>query len=159
MLTNSQSQKHVVIHCHFGSSSRLESREIFLLAACLSDVVEEGCGDKPGIEPEVAIIATWSGQDTIFVYAPSPIQGLSQLIESEAADGKSSLLAPRMDFDTIGYRNSGEGWVRRICREHRRGYQIGAGWKSSAISWTPLRGVVTNSRKREEQQGTGMQTS
>ena len=38
-----------VTRCHFGSSSKLESREIFLLAACLVDVVEEELG-QAGLE-------------------------------------------------------------------------------------------------------------
>ena len=43
-------------------------------------------------------------------------QGLSQPTESEAANGKSSLLVTMMDYDTIGYKHSGKRWVRQICR-------------------------------------------
>ena len=47
---------------------------------------------------------------------PSPPQGLSQPTESEAANGKSSLLVTMMDYGTIDYRHSGGRWVRRVCR-------------------------------------------
>ena len=44
-------------NCHFGSSSKLESRVIFLRAACHADVFEEGSWNKLRLESRVVASA------------------------------------------------------------------------------------------------------
>ena len=68
---------------------------------------------------------------------PSPTQGLSQPTESEAANGKSSLLVTMMDYGTIDYRHSGGRWVRRVCRIQQEKL---ADWCRTEVlraPWTP----------------------
>ena len=95
----------------------------------------------------------------MFAYVPSPIQRLIPLPESESANGGSSIPGQRMDCDTTGHRHSGEGWARQTCREPQARIADWCRIEDSVIPLTPLTKVVTNSRTREEQQGTGMQAN